>query len=56
MFDSPVLKWIKKGKGLKNLITILSKKKMAWIIRYKNVNKGSDPKFNKYFLNLASQW
>lgn len=26
MFDSPVLKWIKKGKGLKNLITILSKK------------------------------
>lgn len=27
MFDSPVLKWIKKGKGLKNLITILSKKK-----------------------------
>lgn len=55
MFDSPVLKWIKKGKELKNLIAIL-KKKLAWIIRYGKSNEGSDPKFNKYFKNLASWW
>lgn len=30
MFDSPVLKWIKMGKELKNLITILPKKKIGW--------------------------
>lgn len=30
MFDSPVLKWIKMGKELKNLITILPQKKNGW--------------------------
>lgn len=56
MFDSPVLKWIKMGKELKNLITILPQKKLAGIIRYGKCNEGSDPKFNKYFKNLASWW
>lgn len=49
MFDFFVLKWIKMGKELKNLIMILFKKKLVGIIRYGKCNEGFDFKFNKYF-------
>lgn len=39
MFDSPVLKWIKMGKELKNLITILPKKNWLGSLDTENVTK-----------------